>query len=52
MEVQAYIDRAHTHGVLPARRAIIAMLARRFRLDRVRGATACDATDTTDGVTR
>ncbi|CAE7831595.1 unnamed protein product [Symbiodinium sp. CCMP2592] len=44
LEVQAYIERAHAHGVLPSGRAMIAMLSRRFRVDRVRGATVTQQT--------
>ena len=44
LEVQAYIERAHSHGVLPSGRAMLAMLSRRFRVDRVRGATVTQQT--------
>ena len=44
LEPQAYIERAHAHGVLPSGRAMIAMLSRRFRVDRVRGATITQQT--------
>ena len=44
LEVQAYIERAHSHGVLPSARAMLAMLSRRFRVDRVRGATVTQQT--------
>ena len=44
LEVQAYIERAHAHGVSPSGRAMIAMLSRRFRVDRVRGVTVTQQT--------
>ena len=44
LEVQAYIERAHAHGVLPSGRAMLAMLSRRFRVDRVRGVTVTQQT--------
>ena len=44
LEVQAYIERAHAHGVLPSGRAMLAMLSRRFRVDRLRGVTVTQQT--------
>ena len=44
LDVQAYIERAHAHGVLPSGRAMLAMLSRRFHVDRVRGATVTQQT--------
>ena len=36
---QAFVERPHMLGVFPSGRILIAMLSRRFRVDRIRGAT-------------
>ena len=44
LEIQSYIERAHAHGITPSGRAMLAMLSRRFRVDRVRGVTVTQPT--------
>ena len=44
LEIQSYIERAHARGVTPSGRAMLAMLSRRFRVDRVRGVTVTQQT--------
>ncbi|CAE7197419.1 unnamed protein product [Symbiodinium natans] len=41
---QAFTERAHALGVQPSGRALLAMLSRRFRVDRIRGATVSQQT--------
>ena len=36
---QTFVERAHALGVLPSGRALLATLSKRFRVDRIRGAT-------------
>ena len=44
LEIQSYIERAHARGITPSGRAMLAMLSRRFRVDRVRGVTVTQQT--------
>ena len=44
VSAQAYVERAHSLGILPSGRALLAMLSRRFRVDKVRGATVSQQT--------
>ena len=44
VSAQAFVERAHAIGVLPSGRALLAMLSKRFRVDRIRGATVSQQT--------
>ena len=41
---QSFVERAHALGALPSGRALLAMLSKRFRVDRIRGATVSQQT--------
>ena len=41
---QAFVERSHALGVLPSGRALLGLLSRRFRVDKVRGATVSQQT--------
>ena len=42
INAQAFVERSHNLGILPAGRALLAFLSRRCRVDRVRRATVLD----------
>ena len=44
VSARAFVERAHALGVLPSGRALLAMLSKRFRVDRIRGASVSQQT--------
>ena len=44
LEIQSYVERAHAKSITPSGRSMLAMLSRRYRVDRVRGVTVTQQT--------